>query len=165
MNLGLNVISSVEDLQAATAKNPIVEKLVKAFCDEYTATHQYMIAKHICRGVGYADVVHEYEQHMKEEFDHGQLILKRLEQLGFKLSYDLAGINNGGNPWTPITLSLPKEQLLILINAERDAQAFYQEVIEAAKGQKDWITNRLFKQLQADECEHETDLTRIFEGL
>ena len=37
--------------------------------------------------------------------------------------------------------------------------------IRESVDEEDDITKQLIKQLLADECEHETDLRRIFEGL
>ena len=58
-----------------------------------------------------------------------------------------------------------KEQLAILIKAEESAIKFYKKIVEVAKEEEDWITNRLFKKLMADEEEHRVDLLRIYEGL
>jgi len=148
------VIPTADDLKAL---------IIKAYCDERTACHQYTIAAHIARGTGYCDAVPEYKAHADEEDDHSEGWLKRLEQLGVQLNYDLTEIQNGGNPWTPIKTSNVKEQLEILIKAEDDAAAFYQKIIEAARLANDAITKTLAKQYQADEVEHATDLRRILE--
>ena len=151
--------------QTTNSVSKIIEDLIKAVCDESTAEYQYIIAGHIARGAGYCDVVPEYEQHANEEREHKLKLLKRLEQLGYKFSLDLIHLSSNGNSWTPITTSNISEQLGILINAESEAQTFYKQIIEDARAENDEITKQLIKQLLADECEHETDLRRIAEGL
>ena len=143
----------------------LIRLIGKAYADEMTATLQYQMAAHVARGAGYCDAVPEYLQHMKEEFDHAGQILKRLEQLGVSLMLDYAEIQKAGNPWTPIKTNNVKEQLAILIKAEEGARDFHAKIVEAAKEEGDWISNRLFKQLMADEEEHRVDLLRIYEGL
>ena len=143
----------------------LIRLVGKAYADEMTATLQYQMAAHIARGPGYCDAVPEYLQHMKEEFDHSNEILKRLEQLGVSMMLDYSEIQQAGNAWTPIKTKNVKEQLAILIKAEESAIKFYKKIVEVAKEEEDWITNRLFKKLMADEEEHRVDLLRIYEGL
>ncbi len=143
----------------------LIRLIGKAYADEMTATLQYQMAAHIARGPGYCDAVPEYLQHMKEEFDHSNEVLKRLEQLGVSMMLDYGEIQQAGNAWTPIKTKNVKEQLVILIKAEESAIKFYKKIVEVAKEEEDWITNRLFKKLMADEEEHRVDLLRIYEGL
>ena len=91
--------------------------------------------------------------------------MKRAEQLNILLTYDLVDFAQQGNRWVPITFSEVDKQLDVLIDAEKDAQRFYAAMVAQAREEQDWITQQLFKQLLADECEHETDLRRIREGL
>ena len=139
--------------------------LVKAICDEKTAEFQYQMAEHLARGTGYMDAVPEYRKHADEEREHLQKLLKRAEQLNILLTYDLVDFAQQGNRWVPITFSEVDKQLDVLIDAEKDAQRFYAAMVAQAREEQDWITQQLFKQLLADECEHETDLRRIREGL
>ena len=143
----------------------LIRLIGKAYADEMTATLQYQMAAHIARGPGYCDAVPEYLQHMKEEFDHSNEVLKRLEQLGVSMMLDYGEIQQAGNAWTPIKTKNVKEQLVILIKAEESAIKFYKKIVEVAKEEEDWITNRLFKKLMTDEEEHRVDLLRIYEGL
>lgn len=143
----------------------LIRLVGKAYADEMTATLQYQMAAHIARGPGYCDAVPEYQQHMKEEFDHSNEILKRLEQLGVSMILDYSEIQQAGNSWIPIKTKNVKEQLVILIKAEESARDFYKTIVDVAKEEEDWITNRLFKKLMADEEEHRVDLLRIYEGL
>ena len=143
----------------------LIRLIGKAYADEMTATLQYQMAAHIARGPGYKDAVDEYLQHMKEEFDHSNEILKRLEQLGVSMMLDYSEIQQAGNAWTPIKTKNIKEQLEILIKAEENARDFYKKITELARDEEDWITNRLFKKLMTDEEEHRIDLLRIYEEL
>ena len=165
MDMKLGVLASNEnEAQPNTARvDNLVELIKKAICDEHTATYQYCIAKHIARGAGYCDVVPEYEQHAKDEEGHAQAWLDRLEQCGIMFTYDMVELATKGNPWTPIKTSNIKEQLGILIKAEEDAAAFYAKIVEVAREEKDWITERMAKEYMADETEHATDLKRIYE--
>ena len=143
----------------------LIRLIGKAYADEMTATLQYQMAAHIARGPGYMDVVPEYLQHMKEEFEHAGEILKRLEQLGVSVMLDYAEIQKAGNEWTPIKTKNIKEQLDILIKAEAGARDFYKKIVELAKAEQDWISEKLFKELMEAEEEHRIDLIRILEGL
>ena len=143
----------------------LIRLIGKAYADEMTATLQYQMAAHIARGPGYSDVVPEYLQHMKEEFDHANEILKRLEQLGVSVMLDYSEIQQAGNTWTPIKTKDIKEQLDILIKAETGARDFYKKIVELSKEAQDWISEKLFKHLMEDEEEHRIDLLRIYEGL
>jgi len=158
-------VISLENADENAELSPLQQMCVVAFIDECTASHQYLMAAHLARGNGYVDATDEYKQHLEEEREHADKWLKRLEQMGIKVKLDLSQIQDSGNKWVPITTSNIKEQLEIIIKAEDDAVAFYGRIIEAAREAKDWITNRLAKQLQEDECEHKTDLLRIYEGL
>ena len=115
----------------------LIKALGMAYADEMTATLQYQIAAHIARGPGYCDAVPEYQQHMKEEFDHSNEVLKRIEQLGAKLSFTYAEIQTAGNQWTPINTSNVKEQLEILIKAEAAAVQFYSKIVDIARAEQD----------------------------
>lgn len=142
----------------------IIPMIVKACCDEYTAEFQYIMAEHVARGANYCDAVAEYAAHASEEHAHLLKWLKRLEQLNVQLDYDMQEFATKGNPWTPIKSTEGVDaQLGILIKAEQDAQAFYNEIIKKAQEIGDWTTERIAKELLEDECEHETDLTRISE--
>ena len=171
INLGMEELIN-EPLEDESMKNTnntsvtpsgVRAMLHKAVCDEFTAEYQYIIAEHIARGAGYCDVTPEYKQHAEEEHDHALKLLKRLEQLDEKFTLDLAHVQTDGNPWVPIVTSSITEQLDILIKAEKDAQVFYNKIIDQARTEHDEITVRLMKELLTDECEHETDLKRIRE--
>ena len=143
----------------------LIKLIGKAYADEMTATLQYQMAAHAARGEGYCDAVPEYIQHMGEEFEHANQILKRLEQLGVSLMLDYAEIQRAGNTWQPIKTNNVKEQLNILIRAETGARDFYKRIVDAAEEEGDYISEQLFKKLMADEEEHRVDLLRIYEGL
>jgi len=158
-------VISLENADGTTELTPLQQMCVVAFIDECTASHQYLMAAHLARGNGYVDATDEYKQHLEEEREHADKWLKRLEQMGIKVKLDLSQIQDSGNKWTPITTSNIKEQLEIIIKAEHDAVEFYSKIVDAAREAKDWITNRLAKQLMEDETTHEFDLLRIYEGL
>lgn len=141
----------------------LVEKLIVAFCDETTATWQYFTASHVVRGQGRVDCLDEYNQHMTEQAQHLQKIAHRIEELGGRVVTNLNEISSVGHTWQIISTSDPKQQLNILIDAERDARIFYQDIINYAKGLKDYVTERLFKQILEDETKHEFDLKRLLE--
>ena len=126
---------------------------------------QYQMACHQARGDGYCDVIPEYTEHMEEEFKHACQILKRLEELDLTIGMDYAQIQEAGNSWIPIKTHDIKEQLKILITAERNARDFYASIVEAAMAEKDFITKKMFESLMTDEEKHRNDLLRIYEGL
>ena len=160
-----NRFISMESEQEEAVPDELVKAIIMAYCDEMTASLQYMMAKHQARGSVYKDAVEEYEQHEHDEHEHAEKWLERLEQLGVIIRLDYEQISKSGNEWTPIRTSDLGEQLDILIKAEAGARDFYGKIVDMAREKKDWITEALAKQFMADEEEHRNDLVRIKEEI
>ena len=143
----------------------LVQKMVVAFCDETTAAWQYFTAMHMIRGAGRVDAIDEYKEHMEDELEHLEDIATRLEEIGGKVPFNIDEISSIGHQWTRINTTDPKTQLTVLIKAEEDAIAFYQEIVNEARALQDWKTQKLFKELLCDEVEHAFDLKRLLEEL
>ena len=156
----------VENEQHKTfSQEDLIEDLKTAYCDETTAWWQYFTALHIIRGAGRMDAVAEYEQHLQDELQHLQKIATRIEQLGGTIIYQLDDISKYGNAWERVKESDAKEQIMLLIRAERSARDFYQKIIYKANYLRDWTTSNLFKDILDEQTQHEFDLRRLLEEL
>ena len=150
-----------------TAKNgkseeEVVKMLIKALADEWLASYQYWVCKHLARGNGRCDAIDEFEQHEKEEKEHAEKIMLRIKELGGTPIFNPNEWQSLGNPWTEVNSSSVCEELDITIKAEADAIAYYEKMIDYCKG-VDEVTMRLIRGILADECEHKYDLEMLKE--
>jgi len=150
-----------EDDGAPVANSEVIEMLETALADEWLAAYQYWTCKNLARGAGRADSVEEFDQHFKEELDHADRIMLRLNELGGRPISDPAGWREAANPWTPADSTEVCRLLQITTKAEEDAIAFYTECVAKCRRNGDEVTKRLFQQLLADECEHKYDLEML----
>ena len=158
---------AVENKKKEESATPegLTSLLIKATCDETTAIWQYFVAKFTARGEGRLDAMPEYDEHIKDEYDHLFKIAARLQQLGGKPVIDIAEVNEIGNKWERIETKDVAEQLAILIKAEDSAVAFYKEIVAYADALGDEVTKKLFKEILEDETDHSFDLTLTREEL
>ena len=150
-----------------TAKNgkseeEVVKMLIKALADEWLASYQYWVCKHLARGNGRCDAIDEFEQHEKEEKEHAEKIMLRIKELGGTPIFNPNEWQSLGNPWTEVNSSSVCEELDITIKAEADAIAYYEKMIDYCKG-VDEVTMRLIRGILSDECEHKYDLEMLKE--
>lgn len=154
----------VDENKTKTDRNEdgVVKMLVKALADEWLASYQYWVCKHLVRGNGRCDSMDEFEQHEKEEKEHAEKIMERIKQLGGTPIFNPNEWQTLGNPWTEVNSSDVCEELSITIKAEADAIAYYEKIIDYCKG-VDEVTMRLCRSILADECEHKYDLEMLKE--
>jgi len=150
--------------QSGKSQEEVVRLLVKALADEWLASYQYWVCKNLARGAGRTDAIDEFDQHEKDEKEHADKLMLRINELGGKPIFDPAEWASIGNPWTVVMTTSVKEQLAITIKAEADAINYYNQVIAYCKG-LDEVTMRLCRSILADECEHKYDLERLLEEL
>lgn len=168
------LLSAIESLEEVIAKNDqvksynfqgLLQKMQVAFCDEITAMWQYFTAIHTARGQGRTDALEEYQQHLLEQIQHLQKIATRIQQLGGRIVLDLSEVGSMANEWKRIQSVDVEQQLIILIQAQRKAREYYQNIVHYAIAIQDWVTSDLFKEILQDETEHEFDLKRLIEEI
>lgn len=139
----------------------LVQKLNKAYCDEWLAHIQYYSGAQIAVGIPRENVVAEMKEHAADELKHAGMLAERIIQLGgtpvidpkewFKLTN--CGYDAPVNPDVNVLL---KQN----IEAERCAIAVYHQLLEEVRG-KDFITGNMIRKIMEDEVEHEQDLEDI----
>lgn len=135
--------------------------LYKALADEFLASYQYWVCKNLSRGEGKFDADPEYDQHAKDEFEHAEMIMLRIKELGGVPISSPGDWTKFANPWEVVTTRDVASQLGITIRAEEAAIEFYKKAISQVRG-KDETTLRLFRQILADEEEHLYDLQEVY---
>ncbi len=143
----------------------LLEKLNKAFADEWLAYYQYWIGAQVCVGIFREDVQGELLEHAGEELGHAQKLADRIIELGGtpiiepKEWYKLTNCGYDA-PSNPDTRALLKQN----IAGERCAIEVYKDLADYTKG-KDVITYHMALEILKDELEHEQDLEDIVEDI
>lgn len=143
----------------------LIEKLNKAFADEWLAYYQYWIGAKVVRGSVSKQIAIELEEHASDELKHANMLAERIIQLDGKLILkpeDWYKMSNCGfeapeNPSQKIILQQN-------IQGERCAIAIYDKLLDLTKD-KDPITHNMIIEILKEEIEHEQDLQVIFEDL
>jgi bacterioferritin len=143
----------------------LIEKLNKAFADEWLAYYQYWVGAKVIRGKFSKDVVKELEQHAQDELRHADMLINRIIQLEGKpilKPEDWYKMTNCGYdaPEDTATIAILKQN----IKGERCAIAIYNRLLELTKD-KDIITYNMVAEILTDEVEHENDLQTLLEDI
>ena len=145
-------------------RNMVMAYLNKALADELLAWYQYWVCRNLSRGPGKFDVDPEFEEHMKEEWNHVTWVMDRIKQLGGVPYTNPDQWIPNANPWPEVTESSVKAQLDKTIEAENTAIKFYHEACEAVK-HIDITTHRIFKKILQEEEQHAYDLHMLKEAV
>lgn len=139
----------------------LIEKLNKAYCDEWLAYIQYWTGAQIAEGIASGVVAGELKEHAAEELGHAAKLAKRIFQLGGTIIADPKEWYKHSTCGYEIP-SNPKVEALLTqnIKGERCAIAVYNSIAEYVKD-KDPVTYNLVLEILADEIEHEQDLEDI----
>jgi len=140
---------------AIKASKELLELLNKGIAGELQASIQYMWQHVQWSGVKGFAVQEELKNIAIAEMKHAEAIAERLYYLGEKPTTKPAPIFVGE------TL---KEMLEADVKAEEDALVLYRQIIELARKEKDETTNRLFRQILADEEDHHDTFTSLLEA-
>jgi len=140
---------------AIKASKELLELLNKGIAGELQASIQYMWQHVQWSGVKGFAVQEELKNIAIAEMKHAEAIAERLYYLGEKPTTKPALIFVGE------TL---KEMLEADVKAEEDALVLYRQIIELARKEKDETTNRLFRQILADEEDHHDTFTSLLEA-
>ena len=142
----------------------ILRMLASALCDELLAAYQYWTCYQMSRGKGKSDCDPEFEAHYKEETDHAEKLMKRINELGGQpISDPKQWVDYAPVGFTPIPSSDVESMLKITIEAEKNAIAYYKNILVSATNETDPTTHKLIKSILEDEEEHLYDLERLLE--
>jgi bacterioferritin len=140
-------------------REDIIKLLTKAYWMEIETVVNYIANSTNPDGVRAQEIIESLKKDIQEELGHAQLYATRIKEL--------YGVVPGSKAFRPEQLSLqpPEHQTDIVhvikgvIEAERGAISFYNEIIEAADG-TDWVTQDMVIGILHDEQGH----LRLFEG-
>ena len=141
-----------------TDVNDLIKILNEAYAEEWLAYYQYFLGAKLAQGILRPNIVEEFEEHAKQEYEHASMVANRIIQLGgtpvlnpddfsklAKCKYD--------EPINEDTFSLVKQNL----DAERCAIGRYQGICDLTFG-KDYETYRLSEHILKEEIEHEQEM-------
>lgn len=136
----------------------LIKTLNEAYAEEWLAYYQYFLGAKLAAGILRPNIVKEFEEHARQEYEHAGMIADRIIQLGgtpvlnpddfsklAKCKYD--------EPINEDTFSLVKQNL----DSERCAIGRYQGICDTTFG-KDYETYRLSAHILKEEIEHEQEM-------
>jgi bacterioferritin len=145
--------------------NKLLDKLNKAFSDEWFAYYQYWLGAKVVRGPMKDAVAAELLQHATEELAHADLVANRIIQLGGKpvaepkLWYEWSGCG-----YEPPNDEYVKTILEQNIKGEQCAIGYYNGLMQETQG-KDMVTYNMVLTILEQEVEHEEDLQSLLEDI
>ena len=149
---------SIDILNSKIDVQKVLDELNAALAEEWLAFYQYWVGAQVVVGALRPHVENEFMEHAKEEFEHANLLAKRIKELDGVPVLDPSDWSSLARckydkPTDFDVVSLLKSN----IAAERCAIHRYQE-IAAMTNDKDYVTCDLAKHILAEEEEHEQDL-------
>jgi bacterioferritin len=143
----------------------LIEKLNKAFADEWLAYYQYWMGAKLAKGPMREALVAELIQHATDELRHAGLVADRIVQLGGtpllepKNWYEMTncGYEVPADPYVEVLIAQN-------IKGEQCAIDVYQE-LAALTREADPVTYEIVLQILTDEVEHEEDLQALEEDI
>lgn len=127
----------------------LITMLQKALNAEFYASHLYWLAAHSVEGHEGGKLRYIFEELSKQEFEHAQKLIKRLNQLCADIEINI-----------PTISFKDKGSLHVLdqiLKSEDEAMTLYYDIIQLTEN-KDHITCALATELMAGEAEHESIL-------
>ncbi|MEW6142615.1 MAG: ferritin-like domain-containing protein [Chloroflexota bacterium] len=138
------------------ASDRLMDLLNKAVAREMQVSIQYMWQHVLWRGIKGFAVRDEFKTIAIAEMKHAEMIAERINYF--------RGIPT--TKPTPIFVGESLEEMLKNDKkAEEEAIDLYNEIIEIARKEGDEVTNRLFRQILADEEDHYDTFSTILEEL
>ncbi len=143
-------------MKTPKASKQLMEMLNQAIAREIQVSVQYLWQHVQCTGVKGFAVRDEFKKIGITEMKHAEEIAERLVYLG-------------GTPTThpePIRIGKTlKEMIQINKKDEEGAIALYRKIIAAARQEGDEVTEKMFKEILADEEEHHDTFAGLLEDL
>lgn len=140
-------------------KGVVLRLLNEALATELVCVLRYKRHYFMAKGINSESVKAEFLQHAKEEAAHGDLLAKRITELGGEPDFSPDGLSARSHAeYIPgdTLKSMIKENLI----AERIAIESYREMV-AYLGDNDPTTQRMLKEILAMEEEHAEDLASM----
>ncbi len=139
----------------------IVEKLNKAFADEWLAYYQYWVGAKVIEGPMKEAVIGELDQHAADELRHADMLALRIIQLGGVPILDPKQWHEASNcgyhgPADPNVRVVLDQN----VKGEQCAIGVYTELMEFTR-ERDPITYNMALEILQDEVEHEEDLEAL----
>lgn len=143
-------------------ESPIVKELKSLYCEEVNAFYQYWIVKDFLVGRERPSIAKKYEEWAMDELtDHGSKLLKRLSELDADMADMLNLYANNEKAEGKYIMPAPSFDTLTSIQqnieAEQAAINHYSRVILMTED-IDPTTNKILKEILADEEEHKSEL-------
>ncbi len=143
-------------MKKTEASRQLAELLNRAVARELQVSIQYMWQHVLWRGTKGFAIKDELKKIAIAEMKHAERIAERLNYLG-------------GRPTTKPTPIVIGDNLREMIEQdvrdEEGAIELYREIVALARKEGDEVTNRLFRELLADEEEHHDIFTTLMEDL
>jgi len=136
----------------------LIAMLNRALADEWFAFYQYWIGAHVVNGSMAASVIAELREHAEEEFEHAELLVERIKQLGGTPLLDPAewAIVSSCGYLAPRDYD-SKQVLEQNVQGEICAISAYTSLLEFLNG-RDAVTAGIVTFILAQEEEHKRDL-------
>ncbi len=138
------------------ASKELLELMNKAIAREIQVSIQYMWQHVMWSGVKGFAVKDELESIAVVEMKHAEAIAERLFYLGGVPTTKPAPISVGENL---------REMIENDKKSEEEAIQLYKQIVEMARKEGDETTNRLFRQILADEEDHHDTFTSLLEEI
>lgn len=138
------------------ASKEMLELLNKAIAREMQVAIQYMWQHVQWSGVKGFAVKSELRSIAVAEMKHAEMIAERLYYLGDKPTT---------KPEPIFVMNTLREMIERDVKDEEGAITLYNEIITLARKEEDEVTNRLFRQILADEEDHHDTFTTLMEEI
>lgn len=169
--MAINITPEVQDFNDEIRFNEwLVNELESLFAEEIIAWYQYLIISEFLAGPERTAIKEKYLEFAKDEYeDHALKLLKRIDEIGGRpgLALSIDRLNDVAQykAFVPSAEECMVEvSLQHNIEAEHGAIKHYKEVEEKTRG-IDVITNRIMKEILADEQEHLTELQSLLDDV
>lgn len=143
----------------------IVDKLNRAYADEWLAYYQYFVEAKVVKGIMKDAAIVELNQHATDELRHATMLTDRIIQLGgVPLLHPDEWLKKSHCGY-----DAPKDFDVVsilqdAIKGEQCAIATYSGILDMTRD-KDIVTYDIVSQILADEVEHEEDLESLHDDI
>lgn len=140
----------------------LVEKLTKAYSDEWLATIQYFHEYKYVNGILRSKIVDELHEHMLDEMKHANWIINRMKEFGARPILNPSNWEANSNcGYTEPKDIDPIKILDDAIAGERCAIEAYQDLQKLTKSIGDTKTYDIVSKILDEEIEHDQDLSGL----
>lgn len=167
--LSINQFNSTEsNYNIDLYKDIILDKLECAIAEEFEAGYFYLLTYNFVTGYDRVNIQNKFKEWSKEEIhEHANLLLSRINELGFNGVGSLVDFNNinnkckrNGHSWKFNGSMNSIDLIQTAIDFECSSIETY-KALECFTRNIDPVTNDLVKHLLADEIKHLTELTEF----